>query len=248
MHVISSSYGNDSVALIRWATEQNLADVTVVFIDTGWSAPGWLDRVAAMESWVLGLGHKVEHIKPKVQFEELMRIKKGFPSQRLQWCSGLLKGLPFLTWIDDIDPESKALVLIGKRRVESPDRADTPEFVENSQYHGGRTIWHPLYMHTDIMRDALLARAGFDPLPHRSMECSPCINANKEDLRRLTPFEIDRVKRLEEDTGQTMFRVAKKGGARGVEQVIEWAYSSRGRFNAKQETMFSGCSSGYCGY
>lgn len=247
-HVISSSYGNDSVAMIQWARERGLVNVDVVFVETGWSSPGWLDRVSKMEEWIKSIGYCPVHIRPKMQFEELMRAKKGFPSQRLQWCSGLLKGLPFLTWIDEVDPDCSAVVMIGKRREESNDRADTPEFVESSIYHGGRKLWHPLYLHTETERNELIARAGFAVLPHRSKECSPCINANKRDLRELGQFEIDRVKRLEAETGQTMFRVKKKGGAQGIEQVIEWAYSRAGRYDPKQETMFSQCSSGYCGY
>lgn len=248
MNVISSSYGNDSLALVQWALENQLPDVTVVFIDTGWSKPGWLDRVARCEEWVRSQGMATVNLKPAIQFEELMRMKKGFPDQRLQWCSGLLKGLPFLTWIDDVDPSREAMVLIGKRREESIERADTPEYIHHSIYHGSRTVWHPLYLHDEAARDALLARAGFEPLLHRSKECSPCINANKADLVQLTPFEIGRVKALEADTGQTMFRTKKKGGAKGIEQVIEWAHSQRGRYDPRQETLFSSCSSGYCGH
>ena len=34
MYIISASYGNDSVAMIRWAYERGLKDVHVVYIDT----------------------------------------------------------------------------------------------------------------------------------------------------------------------------------------------------------------------
>lgn len=248
MNVISSSYGNDSVAMIQWAREQGLQDVSVVFVDTGWAAPGWLDRVARMEAWVQSIGFTVVHLASATSFEELMVRKKGFPSQRFQWCSGILKGLPFLTWIDDVDTENKATVMIGKRREESQERADTPEFIESSIYHGGRRIWHPLYLHTDADRDALLARAGFDPLPHRSKECSPCINANRADLRQLSEVDIQRVEDLESKVGKTMFRPARHGGAKGVRRVVAWAYSERGKYDDRQEQMFNQCSSGYCGF
>ena len=248
MNVISSSYGNDSVALIQWAKESGLENVSVVFIDTGWSAPGWLDRVASLEQWVRGLGFTPAHIKPDIQFEELMRIKKGFPNQRYQWCSAALKGVPFLIWADEVDAERKATVLIGKRREESQERADTPEFIEASEYHGDRRLWHPLYEHTAEMRDALIRRAGFDPLPHRSGECSPCINANRGDLRGLGATEIERVKSLEAQVGNTMFRPKRHGGAKGIEQVIQWAYSKHGQYDSRQESLFNSCSSGYCGY
>jgi 3'-phosphoadenosine 5'-phosphosulfate sulfotransferase (PAPS reductase)/FAD synthetase len=247
-YVISSSYGNDSVAMIQWAREKGLQDLTVVFIDTGWSAPGWLDRVDRMEQWVRSIGFNVKHIKSAIGFEELMLRKKGFPSQRHQWCSGILKGLPFLTWIDDVDTDSTAVVMIGKRREESMERADTPEFIDASKYHGDRKVWHPLYMHTEAMRDELLARAGIAKLPHRSKECSPCINSNKKDLRQLTEEDIQRVEDLEAKVGNLMFRAKKHGGAKGIRRVIAWAYSERGKYNDRQEQMFNQCSSGYCGF
>jgi len=248
MNVISSSYGNDSVAMIQWAQEQSLKDVSVVFVDTGWAAPGWLDRVKRMEEWVKSLGFAVVHLKSPTEFEELMVLKKGFPSQRYQWCSGTLKGLPFLTWIDEADTESKATVMIGKRREESQERADTPEFIESSEYHGGRKIWHPLYLHTEVMRDDLIFRAGHKVLPHRSKECSPCINANRDDMRQLTEEDIARVEALEAKVGKTMFRPKRHGGAKGIRKVIAWAYAERGQYDNRQEQMFSQCSSGYCGF
>jgi hypothetical protein len=248
MNVISSSYGNDSVAMIQWAHEQGLSDVHVVFIDTGWSATGWMSRVSHMEQWVKSLGFNAVRLTPTVQFEELMRSKKGFPSQRYQWCSVHLKGVPFLGWIDEADKECKATVLIGKRRDESPERADTAEFIASSEYHGGRRVWHPLFLHTDADRDALLKRAGFDPLPHRSRECSPCINSNRADLRLLDATDIAKVEALESDVGKTMFRPARHNGAVGVRKVIAWASASPGTYNEAQDDMFSECSSGYCGH
>lgn len=248
MNVISSSYGNDSVAMIQWAREQGLSDVSVVFVDTGWAAPGWLERVSRMEAWVTSIGFTVVHVASAVSFEDLMLRKKGFPSQRFQWCSGILKGLPFLTWIDEVDTASTATIMIGKRREESQERANTPEFIEASEYHGRRRVWHPLYLHTDAMRDELLARAGFEPLPHRSKECSPCINANRSDLRQLTEEDIQRVEDLETKVGKTMFRPARHGGAKGVRRVVAWAYADRGKYDDRQEQMFNQCSSGYCGF
>lgn len=247
-YVVSSSYGNDSVAMIQWALEHGLRDVAVVFIDTGWSAPGWLDRVARLEGWVSSIGFVPVHLDPAVQFEELMVRKKGFPSQRYQWCSGMLKGIPFLNWIDDVDVDLAATVLIGKRREESRDRADTPEFVYGSEYHGGRTVWHPLYLHSAADRDALLGRAGVEPLPHRSRECAPCINANRADLRQLSEEDIARVETLEAKTGKTMFRPKRHGGAKGIRRVIAWAYAEHGQYDDRQESLFNSCSSGHCGF
>lgn len=249
MNVISASYGNDSIALIQWAKESGLKDVTVTFIDTGWSGKGWMDRVARCEEWVVTLGFTPVRIIPAVQFEELIKSRKGFPNQRYQWCSGHLKGVPFLGWIDEIDPERKATILIGKRREESQERADTPEFIDASEYHGDRRVWHPLFMHDEQARNELIVRAGFEVLPHRSKECDPCVNANRDDFRTLDESDAQKVAQLEADTGKTMFRSKRHGGAKGIEQVIRWANNSPGNYNEKQEDLFaSPCSSGYCGH
>lgn len=249
MKVISASYGNDSIALIQWAYEQGLRGAYVVFIDTGWAGEGWMARVDRCETWVASLGFVPVRIVPRVQFEELIRDRKGFPNQRYQWCSGQLKGVPFLEWIDEADPECKATVMIGKRREESQERADTPEFIDASEYHGGRRVHHPLYLHTEKARDSLIRRAGFEVLPHRSKECDPCVNANRDDMRSLAESDIAKVANLESDTGKTMFRPKRHGGAKGIEQVIRWAKSSPGKYNEAQEDLFSSpCSTGYCGH
>jgi 3'-phosphoadenosine 5'-phosphosulfate sulfotransferase (PAPS reductase)/FAD synthetase len=245
--VISSSYGNDSVALIQWVWERGYQDVHVVFVDTGWSGEGWLDRVGDAEAWVQQLGFTPHRIGTR-GFESLIMSRKGFPNQRYQWCSGHLKGVPFLDWIHEIDPNCEATVLIGKRREESRERSNIGEWVTASDYHGGRTLRHPLYLHDDTARDALIEKTGFVPLAHRSQECAPCVNANRKDLMLLTPAEITRVEVLEFDTGQNMFRPKRHQGAKGIRQVVEWANSPRGKYGKEKEQEFNTCSSGYCGY
>ena len=232
---------------MQWALERELPDVTVVYIDTGWASSDWESEVEKGEKFAKKAGFKIFRIKPSMQFEELIKHKKGLPSERYQWCSGMLKGLPFLNWADEVDPDATATVLIGKRREESNKRASTPEFVESSEYHGGRRVWHPLYAHTERERDALLYRAGFEPLAHRSYECQPCVNANRNDLRGMTKNDIDRLRKLEMAVGKTMFRSAKHGGATGIDQVIKWARYSPGQYRNDQTELSLSCTSGMCG-
>lgn len=245
MNIISSSYGNDFCALIRWAYENRLRNVHVVYCDTGWAADNWQTRIRKCEGWARELGFQVKTVKPAKDFESLMVSKKGFPNQRYQWCSRELKIIPFLRYADEIDPEGKATVLIGKRRAESRARKDTPEFVECSEYHGNRKVWHPLYLHDDNMRDELLERAGIKILSHRSQECAPCVNANRYDFMLLNEEDIQRVEDLELEVGKNMFRPARHKGAQGIREVIKWAKNSIGR--PEQEDLFTGCSNGYCG-
>jgi 3'-phosphoadenosine 5'-phosphosulfate sulfotransferase (PAPS reductase)/FAD synthetase len=233
VNVISSSYGNDSVALIQWAFENFLVDVTVVYCDTGWSAPWWPQRVAKGEELAQGYRFKTVRCK-SLGMAELVRMKKGWPGNGQQFCTAHLKGLPFLQWIDEADPECRAVVLIGKRRVESEKRKNTPEFIESSEHHGGRKVWHPLYARTDEERNALLDRAGFEPLPHRSLECNPCVNANRSDFMRLTAGEIERVNDLEAEIGKPMFR-PKRFNSLGIHGVIRWAKDGRDRGSIDDE-------------
>jgi 3'-phosphoadenosine 5'-phosphosulfate sulfotransferase (PAPS reductase)/FAD synthetase len=233
MNVISASYGNDSMAMIQWAHECSLQNVTVVYCDTGWSAPWWPQRVEQGEAIAHKYGFATAIVK-SLGMAELIRIKQGWPGNGQQFCTAHLKGLPFLQWIDEADPDYKAVVLIGKRRAESPARRNIPEHVMGSEPHGGRNIWFPLYRHSDEDRNALLHRAGFEPLLHRSLECNPCVNANREDFRRLTPGEIERVNDLEAEIGKPMYR-PKRFGTVGIYGVIQWAQKGRNRGDYEQE-------------
>lgn len=227
MNIISASYGNDSIALIQWAADKRLPDVTVVYCDTGWSAPGWDARVTEGEQFAKDCGFNVLRLQ-SMGMAELVRMKKGWPGNGQQFCTMHLKGVPFLQWVDEFDPERKATILIGKRRVESRARAQTPEYIDQSEYHGDRRVWHPLFKHTDSERDELVRRSGLELLPHRSQECSPCVNANRGDFMLLTKEQIEHVNELEVEIGKPMFR-PKRFGALGIYGVMVWAKHGRKR-------------------
>lgn len=233
MNIISSSYGNDSVALIQWAHECGLVDVFVVYCNTGWATPSWANRAIDGERLAARYGFIPVTVK-SIGMEQLVRDRKGWPGNGMQFCTTHLKILPFLMWADEQDPGCAATVLIGKRRAESESRKNTPEWIEVSETHGGRKVWHPLYAHTDEERNALLGRAGFTPLPHRSLECNPCVNANRADFLRLSAGEIERVNNLEAEIGKPMFR-PKRFNALGIHGVIAWAKNGRERGSIEQE-------------
>ncbi|QXV73623.1 putative PAPS reductase protein [Rhizobium phage RHph_X2_30] len=238
--VVFASYGNDSVALIQWAREQELTDVVVVYSDTDWAAPWWRARVEKMEAWVHTLGFYTSRTT-SMGFKELARFKKGFPTQRYQWCSYILKIEPAERWLKENDPDCRAVCLVGVRHEESTERKDFPAFLLNSKNHGGRVMIAPLATLWEEQRDEILKRAGVEPLPHRSMECSPCINSNKKDLQALTEESIREVEQLEKEMHdelgltrngkpRTLFRPHRHGGAVGIREVIKWAHSKRGEY------------------
>ena len=252
MHVLFCSYGNDSIALIQWAHERGLKDVVCLYSDTGWSASWWADRVAHGEELAHGYGFATARTESEGMLA-LVKRKRGWPGAggQGQFCTGELKVIPALEWLDANDPGKEATAMTGIRRSESKHRSDAPEHVGESERHGGRDLWQPLVRHTDEMRDALVQRAGFDALPHRSLECYPCINANIDDIRLLSEDRIRLIDITEKDLGFTkkgkprvMFRMARRKGAVGIRAVVQWAAAPRPR--DQMELFPTECDSGYC--
>lgn len=248
MYLISTSMGNDSIALIQWAHEKQLDDCYVVYANTGWCHPDWPARVKRGMALADSYGFTTWSTMGMFSFEEAVRFKGGFPNNKYQWCSGIIKSIPLNDFANFIDPYNTATVVIGKRREESKDRANTPEYIKESEYHEYRKVWHPLYKHTEKQRDELVIRAGFKPLPHRSMECCPCVNANRNDLVNTPESQIEKVRKLESEVGRNMFKPSRSMGAEGIDEVMEWAHSGKGRYSAKQVRMFDNyrCQSGLC--
>lgn len=268
--VIFSSYGNDSVALIQWAHEQGLTDVAVVFSNTGWAATWWMPRVEKLEAWVRTLGYRTSRTT-SIGFRELALAKKAFPTQMYQWCSFILKIEPGQRWLAENDPDLRAVCLVGVRREESQDRASFPAYLLSSNSHGGRVMVAPMADWSEPTRDEFLRRAGVEPLPHRSMECSPCINSNKQDLVALQEDDIVKAEKVEREMHETLgltsngkrrtlFRPHRHMGAVGVREVVKWAHSPRGKYVAPNNDDFemlldasdldlgaAGCEAGWCG-
>ncbi len=246
MRLLSSSCGNDSVAMLIKAQLDGLEDLTVVYCHTGWAAASWAARIQRVRDYCeLVAGVPFVELNAPRDFATLMRDRKGFPMPGKTWCSFWLKALPFLEYADEVDLACEAIVMIGKRRDESPARRDTPEWIESSEQHGGRRVHHPLAFVTEAQRNRLLTDHGFEVLPTRSQECAPCVNANRTDMRALTETEIQRTIDLEGEVGQNMFRPHHHMGASGFKQVIQWARAPRGKYEPP-EPPGATCTEGYC--
>lgn len=249
-YAIFASYGNDSIALVQWAHEKRLTDVVVAYSDTGWAADGWAERVSKAEEWVADLGFRTSRIHSE-GMAGLLRRKSAWPrggGGRFQFCTENLKEIPALAWLDEADPEKEATCMIGVRREESQNRASHPEWVEESERHGGRNLWAPLVLHTEQMRDDLIRRTPFKVLPWKSKECWPCVNANNKELRLLEPDRIAHIAALEQEMGinskgnaRVMFSPRRHGGAVGIQAVVDHAQKNN-------DDLFSGgCDGGWCG-
>ena len=230
MNIIFASYGNDSIALIQWAHEQQLPNVYAAYSYTGWSADWWIDRVIKGVQWAESLGFTPVTLASE-GLPDLSRRKKAWPrggGGKFQFCTMELKEIPARNWMDEVDPDAEAVCYIGIRREESANRANFPEYVECSERHGGRQLRAPLATYTDDMRNALLAKTPFKPLPHRSKECWPCVNARKAELKLLDEPTIQKIEALEQELGvnskgnaRVMFSPKRHNGAIGIRAVVE---------------------------
>lgn len=203
-HVIIGNYGDNSIAVLQWALEHALEDIYFISIDTGWQSQGWETRMLAGQSYAQSQGVQVTHLSAPAKFHALVKDRKEFPTTTFQWCASFLKGITINTWLDQVDPDCGIIALLAKRQQASKLYASLPEFIEQSTYYGGRKVWHPLYQHTLDQQNALIQRAGFQVLGHRSLECEPCIHTtptefkfiHKQDHHKLTTLENTVAKRM----------------------------------------------------
>lgn len=240
MYIIHGNFGNHTIALMQWALEQNLSNVFIISIETGWSASSWSARVKDGETLAKAYGFKIVRLFPNADFTHLIQDRKEFPSQKFQWCSIFLKGLTLLDWLDKEDPDFAATIIYGKRRVDSRRNWQLDEFIESCVHHGDRKVWYPLYKHTHEQFIHLINQTGLDVLPHRSLECDPCIHNSPADFARMDKKSIIRLKSLENEIGKPMF----------VDNIEHQAAQTHNTIDAVQalEQFDMGCGSVYgCG-
>lgn len=249
MNIIFGNFGDNTIALIQWAFEKGLQNVRVVHINTQWAAQTWGQRVAEGSAFAEQCGFESVELSSSTTFTEMVLGRENFPNQKFQWCAGFLKGLAFMMWADQLDPEAEAVVLLGSRRTDSRIREGLEEFKERSEHFGKRRVWYPLYQHSNFERDELIQRAGFSVLNHRSLECDPCIHSQIVDFQQMSSVDIEKVKRIENQLQKPMFHPMDVGGAQNIEQVISWAKQQPASDEANSLEFFNmGCGALYsCG-
>lgn len=250
MNIIISNYGDDSMALLQWAYEHQVLNVTVISIDTGWAAESWAARVEEGEAWVRRLGFTPVRLHSAKTFAALVSDRQQFPSRKYQWCVSLLKALPIMDYLEQHDPHCTATILLAKRRSASRLYRDIPEYIEESDMHGERRVWHPLYLLTIAERDALIERAGFPVLHHRSLECDPCIHNTPDDFARLADADQQKLEALETAVGKPCFALQGDADHNHIRQLCQHYAQALGKSTRTHynESFDMGCGSHWaCG-
>jgi hypothetical protein len=251
MYVIPCNYGVESIALIEWMRQKKYTDVHCLYVDTGWAAPHWPDRVKKAEEWVRSIGFYPKTLYPKRTFPELVLEQGKFPTKKFQWCASFLKGLPILEYLDfELDPEMQATIVLALRRSAARSLENLGEFIESSEHYNGRKIWHPLYATAKSAVDDLCVSVGVGIFadtsnanvapspsvgapPRRSLECGFCVNAGCEEVGGLkrNPMIAPGLLALESAVGSQLYPEA--AGDEGSPSV--------GRGEGELEPFMRGC-------
>lgn len=208
MFIIIANFGNDSIALIQWAKLQGLNNLKIISVDTGWAAPRWQSRVDQARDYVINAGFEYVRLTSPLSFPELVQAKHNFPSTKFHWCAKFLKGLPILDYLDEIDPELNAVILLSKRRNQAQKLTNLAEFEVENELFGWRKLWHPLCEYNLSQRNKLITQAGFDLLETRSLECDPCIYNQARDFSAMQSQSKEKLTQLEAQLSKPMFGAA----------------------------------------
>lgn len=202
--IIIGNFGNHSLAVMQALLEKQHANIHFIYVETGWEASTWPDRIDACSQYARNQGVTVHILKAPATFAKLVEDRNQFPSRKFQWCAGFLKGLAIISHLDELDPQAEATIVSGKRRLDSRRYAHLEEF-ETEELYQGRSLWHPLWSTANEAFSQLIHRAGFVPLSHRSLECCPCIHTNSTELNSIDPPSLERLVQLEDQLHKTMF-------------------------------------------
>lgn len=237
-YIVTCSFGNDSLALINYMHNNHKGEFLVLYNDTGWARDDWPARVSLISSKLFSMGIEV-CITKSIGMEGVVRRNKGWPmpASAMQWCTQELKEKPSNEFYEKRDPDCNLIIVTGRRREESQNRANLELWQYESKKHGGRDVYNPIAGFSQSDRDENIKQLGFDPLLHSSMECYPCVCANKKDLSKmpLDDPKIDLIEKIEIELGftrnnkpRTMFRPYRVGGGVGIRQAIAWGRGERG--------------------
>ena len=205
MYLIIGNFGNETIALIEWARQNRLKNVYCLYVDTSWASKSWPKRVTTVVQWLKSINFTPVILTPNISFQALALEQRDFPTPKFASCVSLIKAPTLLAWIEKHDPNAEATLLLAKRRQAARAYAHIFEYIKNSAHYNKRTIWQPLYKHSNAERDTLLQQAGFLRLEHnQSQECFPCIHCPQQIVALDDP-KINQIQALEKKIDQSMF-------------------------------------------
>ena len=132
VHVLGISGGKDSAALAIYMRDR-VADMQYFFCDTGEELPETYEYLSMLETY---LGKPIKRLNPERDFTHYLKIyspgggidpitgvpeEPYLPSQRMRWCTAMLKLKPFEKWVDEEFAGKRILSYVAIRADEDRD-------------------------------------------------------------------------------------------------------------------------------
>jgi 3'-phosphoadenosine 5'-phosphosulfate sulfotransferase (PAPS reductase)/FAD synthetase len=196
---VGVSGGKDSGAVLLWMVHESgipHEQIRATFCDTGNEIEETYDHVRLLSDRV----HPVEWVKPELDFYQLARKKKRFPSTKARFCTQDLKMKPSKAYIDGLLAEGFDVIAVsGVRADESEERSKLPEWGDPMASYFGIKEWRPLISWK--IEDVFLIHKRYgipmNPLYVKGAKrvgCFPCIMSRKAEIRLIAkkwPERID---------------------------------------------------------
>jgi 3'-phosphoadenosine 5'-phosphosulfate sulfotransferase (PAPS reductase)/FAD synthetase len=132
VHLLGISGGKDSAALAVYMRDR-VPDMQYFFCDTGEELPETYEYLAMLETY---LGKPIKRLNPERDFTHYLKIyspggeidpitgvpeEPYLPSQRMRWCTAMLKLKPFEKWVDEEFAGKRILSYVAIRADEDRD-------------------------------------------------------------------------------------------------------------------------------
>lgn len=226
--VVGFSGGKDSTATILFLKKLGYKFDTF-FCDTGWEHEETYRYIDYINKILLD--NKLITIKPELNFTDLVKKKKMWPSRRIRFCTQHLKIYPIQKYFNL--PDYNIVNVSGERALESPARAKKEEFEKDNFF--GCYMWRPIKHFTD--QDVFNIHKEFKIKPnplylkgHKRVGCYPCIFANKQQIISLKydNIKIAEIRALEKELNKP-FMILRRANRDilGIDDLLLWAGSQQ---------------------
>ena len=84
MHYAFVSFGNNDIAMLQWALNNNI-QVTAIYAETGWASESWAQRVADCTKWCEDRGIPVHTTSPRIGMGEYIIENGDDPKDITNW-------------------------------------------------------------------------------------------------------------------------------------------------------------------
>ena len=230
-YILSFSGGKDSTATLIYLIKERKLKLHVVFCDTFNESPEtyrYVDYISGLlEEW----GHPpIIKLAGEYSFYSLAAKKQRFPSTKARFCTGMLKIVPKMRWIQDQEFKTDPIVVLGIRKDESHARSKRQEWEFSNRVYG-QWLWSPIIDWNVKQVFAIHKKYGVEINPmykkgFKRVGCFPCVNCGRNELILLAkhyPERVEEIDRWEKELGSTYLAPRRKGVIWKIKEQIRWA-------------------------